>query len=79
MSKLKHPIHEQHVVFVTTTCFDKSPFFQLPPAAELVIEQINRLRGNGIWLVPEFVVMPAHVHLIQILWLLHARIIEVGS
>jgi len=63
MPKLIHP-GEKAVFFVTTTCFGNSTYFGNPEAAELVIEQIYRLRERGVWLVPEFVVMPDHVHLI---------------
>ena len=63
MPKLIHP-KEQAIFFITTTCFAGQRFFKTLKAAELVIEQIDRLREKGIWLVPEYVVMPDHVHLI---------------
>jgi putative transposase len=63
MPKLFHP-KENAVFFITYSCYNKQPYFEKPEAAELVIEQIDRLRENEIWFVPEFVVMPDHVHLI---------------
>lgn len=65
MPKLIHPA-EQAVFFVTTSCFDYAEFFKSPEAAELVVEQIDRLRVRGVWLIPEYVVMPDHVHLIAL-------------
>ncbi len=64
MPKIKHPQNEGHPVFVTTSCFGSAPCFEASVAAELVIEQIDRLRSKGIWWVSEYVVMPDHVHLI---------------
>jgi putative transposase len=62
--KIKHPENEGHPVFVTSTCFEKAPVFQFPECAELVVEQIDRLRKLEYWWVSEFVVMPEHVHLL---------------
>lgn len=62
--KIVHPHDEDHPVFVTTTCLDKAPYFRKGEWAELAIEQIDRLRGLGVWLVSEYVIMPDHVHIL---------------
>jgi len=66
MPRLFHPDNEGYPVFVTTTCYEKKKHFEKPENAEIAICTIDRLRKGEIWLVAEYIVMPDHVHLIDL-------------
>ena len=54
----------ERVFFVTTVTAQRRPIFRREATAHLLIETLAHYRGEGKFLLHEFVVMPDHVHLL---------------
>ena len=64
MGTRNHPDLPFHAYFITTTTHDRLPVFADPAAATLFTEDLFALRKELIFLLPAYVVMPDHIHLI---------------
>jgi len=54
----------QRTFFVTTVTWRRSPIFRVEARARLLINVLFEYRGQGRFLLHEFVVMPDHVHVL---------------
>jgi len=54
----------QRMFFITTVTWGRMPIFRLEARARLLIDVLLDYRGQGKFLLHEFVVMPDHVHVL---------------
>jgi len=54
----------QRTFFVTTVTWQRLPIFRVEARARLLIDVLLDYRGQGKYLLHEFVVMPDHLHLL---------------
>jgi putative transposase len=54
----------QRTFFVTSVTWGRAPIFRVEARARLFIDVLRDYRGQGKFLLHEFVVMPDHIHLL---------------
>jgi putative transposase len=54
----------ERTFFITTVAHLRKPLFPSPPMATLFLDTLYSYRGQGEYLLHEFVLMPDHLHLI---------------
>jgi len=59
-----HVIASNRTFFVTSSTWEKQGLLQSARAAELLIDVLYHYRGQGKYLLHEFVIMPDHFHLL---------------
>ena len=57
-------MNSQRTFFITTVTWGRVPLFRVEARARLLIEVLLDYRGQGKFLLHEFVVMPDHVHVL---------------
>lgn len=64
MTTPKHRAAPGSSYFATTKCWEGRVVFQIPEAAEILVQTLLHYRDRGDYLLHEFVVMPDHLHLL---------------
>ncbi|MGO9640866.1 MAG: REP-associated tyrosine transposase [Candidatus Acidiferrales bacterium] len=64
MGRLTHRTTPGFTYFVTTKAWQNQAVFQVRENAEILVGCLAHYRGQGFYLLHEFVVMPNHLHLI---------------
>jgi putative transposase len=60
----RHPIQNEHVMFITTNVQHKAPLFSDSPAAKIAVETLYSIQDHYPFFLYGFVIMPDHCHLL---------------